>query len=137
MKKNPNTHIKPSDIHGLGLFATYDIMKWDRIVQGYADFNNFQDEWIRYVKKWKIKSFAFNNGYCMVNHSETPNTKRGRNNFIIACKNILIGDEVTEDYNALPDEENPFVFPNNLQEVMFNQNKDHKIIWNPSPKFKQ
>lgn len=118
--KMPNTYIKPSKIHGLGLFAFCDIAKGTRIIQGYADFNNFQDEWIAYVKHWKIKSFAFNNGFCMINHSEKPNTKRGNNRAIIACCHILTGDEITEDYFALPDIENPFIFPNNLHEVIFN-----------------
>lgn len=109
--RHNNTHIKPSPIHGLGLFATYDIAEGEEIFQGYADFNNFQDEWIRYVKKMKIKSYAFNEGWCMVNHSDKPNTERGEDNCIIAISNILIGDEITEDYNSLPDDENPFKNP--------------------------
>lgn len=103
-----NTYIKPSTIHGLGLFAKVDIKKGERIIQGLADFS-FQDEWIIYVKKWKIKSFSYNNGYCMVNHSEKPNTKRGKKMVILALQNIKAGEEITEDYNSLPDKENPFI----------------------------
>lgn len=123
--KDFNTHIKPSKIHGLGLFATYDIAIGEEIIQGFADFNNYQDEWIRYVKKWKVKSFAFNEGFCMVNHSDSPNTVRGNDRRIIACRNILIGDEITEDYNKLPDEENPFINP--WQEQLWLAMKDRRM----------
>lgn len=111
-----NTFIKPSKIHGLGLFAKCDIKKGQRIIQGLADFG-YYDEWITYVKKWKLTSFAHNNGYCMVNHSEEPNTKRGSNSEIIAAKDILSGEEVTEDYYALPDNENPFI--NSFEEFLY------------------
>lgn len=102
-----NTFIKPSQIHGLGLFAKSDIRKGQRVVQGMADFS-YQDEWIRYVKKWKTKSFCYNNGFCMVNHSETPNIIRRKSLMMIASRNIKAGEEITEDYHKLPDSQNPF-----------------------------
>lgn len=102
-----NTFIKPSKIHGLGLFAKRDIFEGEEILQGVADFD-YREEWILYLKTIKKKSYAYNNGYCMVNHSETPNTKRNELDKIAASVTINQGDEITEDYNALPDNENPF-----------------------------
>ena len=114
-----NTFIKPSKIHGLGQFAKIDISKGEQIKQGLADFDRCRDEWIVYVKKWKTKSFAHNNGYCMINHSENPNTERIDDMGIVATKDIKSGDEVTEDYYALPDDENPFS-GFSFEEAMFN-----------------
>ena len=101
-----NTFVKPSKIHGLGLFANKDILKGERIRQGGANFD-YRKEWIEYVKRRKVRSFTFNNGYCMVNHSDSPNTKRSGKMKIIATANIRRGAEITEDYNILPEKENP------------------------------
>lgn len=128
-KLKANTFIKPSPIHGLGLFAKVDIAKGEKIVQGLADFDTYRDEWIVYVKKWKIKSFAHNNGYCMINHSKTPNTLRGKQMEIIASKNIKAGKEITEDYYKLPDDQNPFIGIN-LEKLLFysKNNKNSKKL---------
>jgi SET domain-containing protein len=82
-----NTFVKPSPIHGLGLFAKVEIKKGDQIIHGGSDFS-YIDEWIAYAKKWKEASFAHNNGYCMVNHAEEPNTVRDKDFHIIASKDI-------------------------------------------------
>ncbi len=115
-----NTFIKPSKIHGLGLFAQRDIKKGEGVVQGYADFN-FHKEWVDYAKKWKLKSFAHNNGYCMINHSEDFNTVRNKDFEIIASRNIVTGEEITEDYNALSDNDNPFI--NTLEEFIYHSKR--------------
>lgn len=113
-----NTIIKPSEIHGLGLFADRDIQIGEEIIQAdHIDFSKNISDWIRYNKTAKKKSFAYNNGYCMINHSKTPNTKRGENSSIIACAIINKGEEITEDYFALPDNENPFY--NNIEESIY------------------
>jgi len=107
--ENPNTFIKPSKIHGLGLFAKVDISSGEEIIPGSPDFT-FQDEWIVYNRSHKIKSFALAHGYCMINHSKTPNAMRGQSmEFIIANIDIKVGEEITEDYYALPDNQNPFI----------------------------
>jgi len=113
-----NTFIKPSKIHGLGLFANRHISKGEEIIQ--ADKINLTkniDDWIAYNKKAKVKSMTYEKGYCMVNHSDKPNTVRGEDFGIFARRDILSGEEITEDYNALPDEENPF--KNNIEEMIF------------------
>lgn len=108
-----NTFIKPSTIHGLGLFAMVDIPKGEEIIQGAADFS-YTDEWIKYTKTQKVKSFSYHKGYCMINHSKRPNTARGNEFSIIAAKRIPAGEEITEDYYALPDEQNPFTEANKI-----------------------
>jgi len=103
-----NTYIKPSAIHGLGLFALVDIKKGTEIMQGVANYG-FIDEWIAYNRSGQLPSFEFNNGYCMLNHSKNPNTKRkGSALVIVASCNIKQGAEVTEDYELLPYDHNPF-----------------------------
>ncbi len=123
MKPLANTFVKPSSIHGLGLFAKVNIKKGDQILQGLAEFDKYIDEWIAYVKKWKIKSFAHNNGYCMINHCETPNTSRGKERRIYALVDIDKGLEITEDYYALPDNENPFIGIN-LEKIFYDIKHD-------------
>lgn len=114
-----NSFIKPSKIHGLGLFAKRDIIKGDRIIQGLADFS-YDKEWVPYVKKFKTKSFCYNNGYCMLNHSTEPNTKRGPEPElgIIASRDICNGEEITEDYYKLSPDHNPFTSLN-IEELVF------------------
>lgn len=108
-KTQPNTFIKPSKIHGLGLFAKYDIKVGDYIVQGVGDFT-YQDEWIIYNKTHKVKSFNFTHGLCMINHSDSPNTIRIEDmEHLIATVSIPFGKEITEDYYQLPNNENPFI----------------------------
>jgi len=112
-----NTYIKPSSIHGLGLFAKIDILKGEEIIQGKIDWS-FYNEWIEYKKTNKTRSFAFHNGYCLINHCENANVKRGKKMEIIAKRKIMKGEEITEDYYALPEKENPFlVF--NLEKLIF------------------
>lgn len=113
-----NTKILPSNIHGLGLFAIVNISKGDTIEQpDKIDLSNDIDKWIKYNRSGQKKSFAYSSGYCIVNHSDTPNTKRGNDFEIIAKKDILIGEEITENYNELPDNENPF--KNTIEQDMF------------------
>lgn len=104
----PNTYIKPSPIHGLGLFAGRTIEKGEPVEQGEPDFDIARDEWITYNRTCKIKSFALLSGYCVINHSATPNTVRDEQLAVIALKTINKGEEITEDYNALLDNHNPF-----------------------------
>ena len=65
-------------------------------------------------------------GYCLVNHSESPNTKRGgeENLEVFSTTDIQEGEEITENYYALPDNHNPFY--NNLEEMIFHCQIDAK-----------
>jgi len=122
-----NTFIKPSTIHGLGLFAAVDIPKGKEIIQGNADYS-FIDEWIQYKKNCRKISFNFHTGYCMINHSSTPNTLRNNKGISIAAYNIKSGEEITEDYYKLPDNDNPFIggiF--NLEEIWFSTKMGNRL----------
>ncbi len=114
MEYQPNTFIKPSTIHGLGVFASVDIKKGEVVEQGPADYDNHLDEWAAYMRKQKTRSLGFSRGWCLVNHSDTPNTARGENDTIVALRDIAIGEEITEDYNKLPEANNPFSFINQV-----------------------
>ena len=79
-----NSHIAPSKIHGLGLFASSPLKKGQEI------FYKFDR--------------------CMMNHSDTPNTKRAgktARSKIITIRTVLEGEELTEDYNKLPKKDRP------------------------------
>ena len=111
-----NTFIKPSPIHGLGLFAVADILKGEVIIQGKANMNEFKAEWIHYNKKEKSPSVNFQYGFCMMNHSDAPNTHRDTEMIISASRDIKKGEEITEDYNKLPDTDNPFYLMRVIEE---------------------
>lgn len=118
MSEIPNTYVKPSKIHGLGLFASVDIRKGEEIIHGDPDYSNHIPEWMQYQKREKVPSFNLKYGYCMINHSEEPNTERGKARAIIASHDIKAHTEILEDYRNLPDNENPLI-GFNLPKEMF------------------
>lgn len=119
-----NTYIKPSKIHGLGLFASRDILEGEQIIQGRADYTKDTRSWIEWNKK-KDPSYAFDFHYCMINHDPTPNTVRGKRMKVIASKNIKQDEEITENYFALPDKENPFLNVN-IEKIVYDSR--HGIV---------
>lgn len=116
----PNTYIKPSIIHGLGLFAGTDIPAGTEIVQGKAKIDHTnQDEWIKYNRTQK-RSTNFIGGWCMVNHADEPNTHRAPDGIkIYASRDIKKDEEITENYHLLPDENNPFKSPPSVWTELF------------------
>lgn len=112
------TYIDKSPIHGLGLFAAEFIPKdtviWqlnrelDLIIsqQKYEQLTPLAKEhfdWFAYYSQeqggWIL---CFDNGK-FVNHSSTPNTYGVGDT--IALKDILIGEEITEDYYVFSEKE--------------------------------
>lgn len=117
-----NTKILPSEIHGLGLFAVTLIKKGEKILQpDKMDLTQDVDKWIKYNSSGQKQSFAYLCGYCLVNHSTDANTERNDGFDIIASRDILKGEEVTENYDLLSDEDNPF--KNSLEEEIFYYNR--------------
>jgi SET domain-containing protein len=107
----PNTFIKPSQIHGIGLFASRDISEGEEIIPAdKIDYTANAREWIAYQKRTKQTSMALVLGTCPVNHSDVPNMRRGEAEDLpmYASRDILQGEEITENYHALPDSQNPF-----------------------------
>lgn len=103
-----NTFVKPSPIHGVGLFAMHNIKCGEEIIHGWVDMNKNIDEWIQYNKTEKHRSFSLLTGGCCINHSDYPNSNREKYPRVFATTDIKEGEEITEDYNLLPDEDNPF-----------------------------
>lgn len=118
MEEKPNTYVKPSLIHGLGLFASCDIKQGEEIIHGEPDYSNHTLEWMKYQREAKIPSWNLAMGFCMINHSEQPNTIRGKEDRVLASLDIKAGSEITEDYTKLPDNHNPFT-AFNLPKEMF------------------
>jgi SET domain-containing protein len=110
--------IKPSKIHGLGLFASREIKKGERVNQGKADYDNYRDEWREYIHKTKTPSCNFVWKTCMINHADVPNTNRGKHFNVYANRLIKQGEEITEDYNKLPVLQNPFK-TNGMEQILF------------------
>lgn len=121
--EKPNTYIKPSKIHGVGLFAAVKILRGEEIVHGGPNYNVFQDEWIEYNKRGD-PSFNLKVKLCCINHSEFPNcSRKGLSTeeqlIIFATRDIEENEEITEDYNLLADWNNPFA-KNHVSAVLDN-----------------
>lgn len=108
----PNTYVRPSPIHGCGLFAAVDIPAGTRIIHGDPRMEGLETEWMHFFMT-KTPSYRLLAGnMCMINHSKTPNcsrpgkTRKGQTMY--ATRLIKAGEEVTEDYYALPAWNNPF-----------------------------
>lgn len=84
--------IRPSDIHGNGLFATINIPVGKKI------------DVAIYINQWFIPIITDHCGK-WINHSSTPNThlKRDENRLnIYATQSIQAGEELTIDYRKTP-----------------------------------
>lgn len=110
------TEVRPSSIHGLGLFAAervlkgtvvwryspiFDVMYSDEVL---SEIPNFKKEWIhKYAYRSKLTGL-----WCLAiddarffNHSKTPNTidtGDDLNGTDIAIRDIEVGEEITIDY---------------------------------------
>lgn len=115
------TKLKPSKIHGIGLFADQDIRK-GAIVWEFTRFfdRRYTTGAVRlmpsrvrqYMKRYSWKSIdtglilLCNDQASYFNHSDTPNCYSGNTKFVdgervtIALRNILKGEELTDDYNS-------------------------------------
>ncbi len=110
---NPNTYVKPSAIHGVGLFALTNIKVGEEIIHGVPNYDDFKDEWLNYAYKQIEVSLMLKIGGCCINHSEFPNCKRKGNidkdiSVILSTRLILKNEEILEDYHQMPDWNNPF-----------------------------
>lgn len=108
--------LKPSPIHGIGVFALRDIPAGTKVIWEYADVGIctlYEDEFAQLPKgitneildktifiEGELLSFIDPNSVCnyrsYMNHSDTPNTDG-----ITAIRDIKEGEEITEDYRAM------------------------------------
>jgi uncharacterized protein len=141
-----NTHIQPSEIHGLGLFAAEDIPKGTWIWKFHSNttqvfsqrkflsvcqelsfhaLKNFID--YSYIRKGKI--YYINDNTRFINHSTTPNVGFLSNLSEIALQDIKKGDEIIENYHNSYDENDFFRMDIDLkitdQIQLFNQLRLH------------
>lgn len=105
------TEVKPSKIHGYGVFAKNDIPKgtivwetktgFDRMFskEHYRTLNEVQKE---FVKRTFSTCKDYFHSYCdyaiLTNHSNNPNIVLLSDSNAIAAKNIKAGEELTQDY---------------------------------------
>jgi hypothetical protein len=115
------TQVQPSSIHGLGLFAGEPLPKgtliWEFdwtfdvfIADGYLSKLPPQaQEWFRKVA-WKKGNvwFACCDTASFVNHSDAPNI--GGYPQVVALRDIVQGEELTEDYTLYDDASAPGCF---------------------------
>lgn len=113
------SEIKPSKIHGRGLFATCDILEgtllgvldgqvipWDRYDEIRAQVGECSPvlffEW-NCLSETTLLVRPFRTKYSFINHSRTPNLTLVRNPLrIMATKPIKKGEEFTLDYREEP-----------------------------------
>lgn len=106
----PDTEVKPSSIHGLGLYATRDFSQgevltyldgqyvpWD-VYNGYAQL---EDEWNAVPGGVMLRTFRTK--YYFINHSRTPNLQVQRDPLrIVTRQPIGAGQELSLDYREEP-----------------------------------
>lgn len=103
--------IKPSKIHGYGVFAKHDIPKNTMIWETKTGFDRMFDkkyyQGLNEVQKKFIKTTfstcdKYFHSYCdyaiLTNHSYNPNVIPLNDTNAIASKDIKAGDELTQDY---------------------------------------
>jgi SET domain-containing protein len=107
---NFRTYIKPSNIHGLGVFAAEFIPNGSVIWQLSTLDRKINEQSLQLLPenaKEYIKNYAyFSKGYYILcfdnakytNHSIEPNMKGINHKFCLATRNIYIGEEITENY---------------------------------------
>lgn len=78
--------VRPSSIHGNGLFTTKPLRKGEVI-----------------MTVFKSRKVVYLGGY--INHQSVPNTHviKNKNNYdLYALRDIVAGEELTSDYNSMP-----------------------------------
>lgn len=118
-----NVRLAPSDVHGIGVFAIRDIAKGEKLNANlfpqlftlpYAMFEQLKPQ-VRQIllERWPNiingSAFAYPDtmlqGY--MNHSDDPNYHAKDD---LALRDIKAGDEITEDYRAIPNCDQVFPF---------------------------
>lgn len=106
----PDTEVKPSSIHGRGLYATKDFSEGK--VLGYLDgqyvpwdvYNGrgqLEDEWNAVAGGVMLRTFRTK--YYFINHSRTPNLQVLRDPLrIVTRQAITAGQELSLDYREEP-----------------------------------
>ena len=115
--------LRPSKIHGVGVFALRDIKKGERLFTsspGYRRYDlSFQnldrlrpevkqiilERWPTILQGEPFESPNNTSLMSFMNHSDTPNSKHD-----IALEDIYKGVEVTEDYRVVPNAEKIYKF---------------------------
>ena len=115
--------LKPSKIHGIGVFTLRDIKKGEKLYSSPDEYKMYEIPFKKLtlirpeickiiVERWPlvIKGYPFESPNnvrltSFMNHSDTPNSKDD-----FALMNIEEGEEVTEDYRIVPNAEKIYKF---------------------------
>lgn len=105
---NPNLEVKKTEKYGKGVFAKKDLMKGDRlaIFGGYIfpikNLNSlsvdYQDSGIQISEEFSLTCLDHFEDTDFFNHSCEPNAGIGGQIFLVAMKDIKLGEEITFDY---------------------------------------
>lgn len=98
--------IKPSPIHGLGLFATQDIPEGTNLGISLIKINKFESKYSSIKNSKDSKEIIRTPLGGFYNHSEKPNVRgetiirhSGDETFLITTRDIKAGEEITGKYN--------------------------------------
>jgi uncharacterized protein len=112
-----NVVVRPSGVHGRGLFAARDIAEGERVLQYMGELVDKAEGTRRTDRQWdrgRVYTFELNkthdidgspawNVARLANHSCDPNCEsrndRGRAIWIVALRDIRKGEEISYDYN--------------------------------------
>ena len=116
------THIGPSSIEGIGLFADQFIAKGTKTWEFDPRFDRFfsKEEFERFSREIQkfLQTYAYQSrvadGYVLdsddgrfTNHSDTPNLGKvpleGKEAYTVALRDIQKGEEMTLDYRVFPE----------------------------------
>ena len=92
--------VKPSDIHGLGLFARQFIPAGTTI--GHIEGESTTEDGDHVLWIDDIKGVHVTNDMRYINHSSQPNAAYYDDLTVVALRDILPGDEITHNYDGDP-----------------------------------
>ena len=87
----PCCDLKPSKVHGKGIFAVRDLEKGKRLFETHSSVADVM-QWVNLVPN------------CSYNHSDEPNcgsVTDGKWKYLVTLRDIKEGEELTEDYRTL------------------------------------
>ena len=106
------TYLDKSPIHGIGVFAGEFIRKDTKIWRFVIGFDRYYSrkqvaklpkaarDFIKsYGYQWDGEILLSMDNDSFINHADNPNTYF-RNGYVLACRNISKGQEITNDYRA-------------------------------------
>lgn len=93
---NSKTFVAESNIHGRGLFASYEIKEGERIGVARGEKTTQDGEYVLWLSE--DEGVKVNCDLRFINHDDNPNACYYETLDVVALKNIQPGEEITHNY---------------------------------------